>query len=99
MRAFKIFFYRNVVVVYLFGCDAFLDESKNFVIEKEINYPIDRVFPQFNNFQHFTEWHHYFSQDKNYNYRYFLPYEGQGSSMYFENAKQKVNLAKFSFGM
>ncbi len=90
MRGLKIFFFIGILLLSVYSVTMlFLDENKNFVIEKEINYPIERVFPQFNNFQHFTEWNHYFSHDKNYNYRYFLPYEGQGSSMYFENVKQK----------
>ena len=52
---------------------TFVDENKNFTIEKEIEYPIDKVFPQFNNLQNFTRWNSFFSDNKDLSVQYFTP--------------------------
>lgn len=67
-------------ILYFFG-----SESKTFTIEKQINYPIEKVFPQFNNLQNLTRWNHYFSDYKQMNIDYFKPYEGMGSSLSFSD--------------
>ena len=59
----------------------FFEEKNSFVVEKEIDFPLDKVFPQFDDLQNLTRWNDYFLSDKDYRYRYFLPYEGEGSSM------------------
>ena len=67
----------------------FFEEKNSFVVEKEIDFPVDKVFPQFDDLQNFTRWNDYFSSDKDYRYRYFLPYEGEGSSMSYSHTKDK----------
>ena len=42
---------------------TFVDESKNFTVEKEIAYPVEKVFPQFSNLQNFTRWNTFFSDN------------------------------------
>lgn len=66
---------------------TFVDESKNFTIEKEINYPIDKVYPQFNNLQNFTRWNAFFMENKNLSFQYYSPYEGKGSAMTYRDRK------------
>lgn len=68
---------------------TFVEESKNFTIEKEINYPVDKVFPQFNNLQNFSEWNSLFADNDQLGFDYFTPYEGQGSSMKFYDKKDE----------
>lgn len=63
----------------------FVDESKNFTIEKEVSYPVDKVFPQFNNLQNFSRWNTVFSDNKNMSVEFFSPYEGIGSSMKYQD--------------
>ncbi|MRM83182.1 SRPBCC family protein [Riemerella anatipestifer] len=70
----------------------FVDESKSFKVEREIDYPIDKVYPQFSNFQNLTRWYQYFTQNPKLKFEYFLPYEGQGSSMNFVDAKKGVGM-------
>lgn len=67
----------------------FVEEKKNFTIEKEINYPIEKVFPQFNNLQNFTRWNSFFTDNKNLSLQYFTPYEGEGSAMSFRDRKDE----------
>lgn len=67
---------------------SFVAETKNFTIEKEINYPVDKVFPQFNNLQNFTSWIAFFAENDRLTFDYFTPYEGQGSSMSFHDQKE-----------
>ena len=67
----------------------FFEEKNSFVVEKEIEFPLDKVFPQFDDLQNLTRWNDYFLSDKDYRYRYFLPYEGEGSSMSYNHTKDK----------
>lgn len=66
---------------------TFVDENKSFTIEKEINYPIDKVYPQFSNLQNFTRWTAFFSDNKNMSVQFFAPYEGKGSAMSYRDKK------------
>lgn len=91
MRWIKIIF---AVVAFLFAVYSavmyfFADESKSFTVVKEIGYPVEKVFPQFNNFQNFTRWNNYFSGTKDLSVDYYQPYEGQGSAMSFYDKKHK----------
>lgn len=87
MRFFKII---AVIIVLLVGAYAasmyyFVDESKNFTIEKEVDYPLDKVFNQFDNLQNFTQWNNFFSSSKTITIDYYTPYEGQGSSISYND--------------
>lgn len=69
----------------------FVDESKSFTHQTEINYPIDKVFPQFNNLQNFSVWNDYFASQKDLSFAYFTPYEGLGSAMKFSDKNNDVH--------
>ena len=88
MRWLKI----GISIVLFFGAVyavsmTFVDENKNFTIEKEINYPVDKVFTQFNNLQNFSRWNAFFSENKNLTFQYYSPYEGKGSAMTYRDKK------------
>lgn len=90
MRLFKFLTYITIFLLSVYALSMlFVDESKQFTIEKEINYPVDKVFPQFNNLQNFTQWNAFFQNKEEYSYSYYTPYDGQGSSMTFQNSKDK----------
>ncbi|QOW10045.1 polyketide cyclase [Kaistella flava (ex Peng et al. 2021)] len=80
-----------IIVLFLGGVYAvsmtFVDENKNFTIEKEINYPIDKVYPQFNNLQNFARWNSFFTDNKNLTLQFYTPYEGKGSAMTYRDKK------------
>lgn len=65
----------------------FVDESKSFVHHSEIAYPVEKVFPQFNNLQNFTAWNDFFNGKDDISYQFFMPYEGIGSAMKFSDKK------------
>jgi len=92
MRFFKII---AVLVVLMIGAYTvsmyyFVEESKNFRIEKEIDYPVEKVFGQFNNLQHFTRWNNFFTSSKTIDIDYYTPYEGQGSSISYADPKNET---------
>jgi len=66
---------------------SFVDESKTFTHHSEIAYPVDKVFPQFNNLQNFTAWNDFFNEKEDVSYSFFTPYEGLGSAMKFTDKK------------
>lgn len=80
-----------IIILCLFGIYSvsmnFVDESKSFVHHSEIAYPVDKVFPQFNNLQNFTAWNDFFNGKEDISYSFFTPYEGLGSSMKFSDKK------------
>lgn len=87
MRVFKFI---AIIIVLLMGAYAasmyyFVEENKNFTIQKEVNYPLDKVFNQFNNLQNFTRWNNYFLTSKTIKINYYLPYEGKGSSISYQD--------------
>lgn len=83
--------YGTVIVLFLLAVYAasmaFVAESKNFTREKEINYPVEKVFPQFNNLQNFSSWNAFFADNNHLTFEYFTPYSGQGSSMRYQDKK------------
>ncbi|MGX9986874.1 SRPBCC family protein [Chryseobacterium sp. POL2] len=82
-----------LILIILFGIYAvsmtFVDERKEYSIHSNITYPIDKVFPQFNNLQNFSHWNDFFTQDKNLGFSFFTPYSGKDSSMKFYNKKHQ----------
>ncbi len=85
MRWIKILI---LTVATLFGLYSlamyyFAEESKVFSIEKTVDYPVDKVFSQFNNLQNLSRWNNYFSSSKTMTVDFYKPYEGLGSAMSF----------------
>lgn len=60
---------------------SYMEDSKNYSYKKEINYPLEKVFPQFNNLQNYKNWNSLFKDQKNFKYSFFTPYEGQNSTL------------------
>lgn len=85
---FGVFIVLILVAIYAVSM-TFIDESKNFTIEKEINYPVEKVFPQFNNLQNFARWNALFNDQQEFTFQFFTPYEGKGSSMMFRKVDDK----------
>ncbi|SKB66511.1 hypothetical protein SAMN05660477_00608 [Soonwooa buanensis] len=82
-----------LILIILFGIYAvsmtFVEERKEYTVQSKVGYPIDKVFPQFNNLQNFSHWNDFFTSDKNLGFSFFTPYSGQGSSMKFFNKKKQ----------
>ena len=90
MRWLKFGFFTVILFGAVYALSMlFVAESKNFTIEKEIDYPVDKVFPQFNNLQNFARWNTFFSDNKNMKVEFFSPYEGKESSMTFQDMKDE----------
>lgn len=88
MRWFRFTLFGGLFLLLVYSVAMlFLEESKSFTLEKEISYPVQKVFPQFNNLQNFAQWNEFFVSRDGYAYSYYTPYEGQGSSMNYQNLK------------
>jgi effector-binding domain-containing protein len=89
MRLFKFGLLITVVLLGIYAVVMYylVDESKTFTVEKEINYPVEKVFPQFNRLQNFTRWNHYFSSSKTMRVEYYSPYEGKGAAISYVDPK------------
>lgn len=82
-----------LILVFLFGIYAismtFVEERNDYVVKSKVPYPIDKVFPQFNNLQNFARWNDFFTKDANLGFSFFTPYEGKDASMKFFNKKKE----------
>ncbi len=88
MRWFKFVIIVVLVVGGIYAVSMnFVAENKNFTIQKEIDYPVDKVFPQFNNLQNFTRWNSIFTENNQKAFQFFTPYEGKGSAMSYRDKK------------
>lgn len=91
MRWIKYLFF-----IVILGCVGYFamfytqeEQENHYEMEQEVGYPVEKVFSQFENFQHFTRWNGHFSGKEQYSFNYFQPYEGVGSSMTYQNIKEK----------
>ncbi len=73
--------------IYALAMYYLVEESKSFRVEKEINYPVEKVFTQFSNLQNFARWNHFFSSSKTMHLDFYSPYEGKDASMSYEDSK------------
>lgn len=87
---------KYIILLFVIGVGGYFallstakEQQRHFVIEQEVAYPLEKVFPQFENFQNFTRWSGQFSGEERYAFRYFEPYEGVGSAMSYQNIKDK----------
>lgn len=87
MRWFRYALLASVLVLGLYALSMyyFVDERKTFQIEKEINYPVDKVYPQFSNLQNFARWNVYFTDPEKLTVQFYEPYEGKGAAMSFSD--------------
>lgn len=92
MRWFRFIIFSALVLVGIYAASMyFVEENKSFTVEKDINYPLEKVYPQFNNLQNFTRWNQYFKDSKTMSVAFFTPYEGQNASMKFFDKNSNKN--------
>lgn len=88
MRWFKFALFFGIIAFAAFYAFAFnMDETKSFSSQKDLNYSVEKLFPQFNNLQNFTKWNTFFKGHKDFHYAYFTPYEGKNSGLTYYNEK------------
>ncbi len=94
MRWFKfsLLFLLILMGLYAISVFVFVKENETFTVKKEINYNIEKVFPQFNNLQNFARWNALFSGSKTMYVEFYKPYEGTGSSLAFNDESVSGNL-------
>lgn len=66
----------------------FVDENKDFTIERDVNYPLEKIYSQFDNLQNFTRWNNFYSNSKTIKIDYYSPYEGEGSAISYKDPLQ-----------
>jgi len=83
IRLFTVIFL-VMAVIYLISM-FYVEENRNFQVVKEVDFPKAKVFEQFNNTQKFASWYQFSDGNQELHFQYFSPYEGEGSSLHFEN--------------
>lgn len=83
MRTVRLIILGIVILLGIYAASMYylVDESKSFRVEKELNYPVEKVFPQFSNLQNFAKWNHFFASSKTMQLDFYTPYEGKGASL------------------
>lgn len=87
MRLLKYFFIFALVLLgaYTASMYFFVDENKDFTIERDVDYPLEKVYSQFDNLQSFTRWNNFYSSSKTIKISYYSPYEGEGSAISYKD--------------
>ena len=80
-----------LIGAYVASMYYFVEESKTYKEEKEVSFPLEKVYSQFSNFQNFTTWNSYFSTSKTMQVDYFTPYEGEGAAMRYTDKKRGIS--------
>ena len=90
MRWFTVFI---VVAVILLGAYGFatnnIEEGETYSVQKTIDFPVDKVYPQFNNLQNYARWNSRFTENPDMSVVFFAPYEGLNSAMKFSDPKSE----------
>ena len=90
MRWFTVFI---VVAVILLGAYGFatnnIEEGETYSVQKTIDFPVDKVYPQFNNLQNYARWNSRFAENPDMSVVFFAPYEGLNSAMKFSDPKSE----------
>lgn len=87
MRWLKYALLAAVLVLGLYALSMyyFVDERKSYQVDKEVNYPVDKVYPQFSSLQNFARWNVYFSEPEKLTVQFYEPYEGKDAAMSFSD--------------
>lgn len=64
------------------------EEKNTYYLKERVNYPVEKVFPQFTSLQNFTQWIEYF-RTNDLSVSYYTPYEGKDSSIEFYGKKNQ----------
>lgn len=88
MRWFKIALVLGILAFAgYYALASTMEDSKTYTVKKELSYPVEKVFPQFNKLQNFKDWNVYFKNQKKLKYSFFTPYEGQDGGLTYYNEK------------
>lgn len=87
MRWFKYALLAAIAVLglYTLAMYYFVDESKVYRVEKEVDFPVDKVYPQFSSLQNFARWNVYFTEPEKLAVQFYEPYEGKDAAMSFSD--------------
>ncbi|NAW51097.1 polyketide cyclase [Elizabethkingia argentiflava] len=82
-------------LIIIFGIYAismlFVEKTKSFSVKKEVHYPLEKVFPQFNNLCNLSRWNKFVQDgESELSFSFYEPYEGTGSSMRFVNKRDSA---------
>ena len=88
---FGIILIALLVGAYVASMYYFVEESKTYKEQKDVDFPLEKVYSQFSNFQNFTSWNSYFTTSKSMQVDYFTPYDGEGAAMRFTDQKKNIS--------
>ena len=98
MRWLKFGTFLVVIILGIYAISmSFVAENKTFTLKKEINYSIDKIFPQFNNLQNFSRWNAFFTENPNLRFDFFHPMKDKEVRCLTMTRKMKIFSEIFSF--
>lgn len=96
MRWIRFAFIFAVLLLIGYGLSLlFKKGSTEFTIEKNVNYPIEKVFPMFQDLKQFARWNVLVKGSESAQIHFFRPYEGQGASLHYFDPKESHTMEMF----
>ncbi len=79
-----------------YGVSLLLEkDSEQYTFEKQLDYPVDKVFPMFNDLQQFARWNALLKGSETAQTHFFRPYQGKGASLSFSDPESDRFLELF----
>lgn len=69
--------------------------SSEFTIEKNLDYPVEKVFPMFRDLKQFARWNVLVKGSETSQIHFFRPYEGRGASLHYVDPKDNHSMEMF----
>lgn len=95
MKWVKLIITFLVLIFGIYAVSMILWRKQKLFCKKEINFPLEKVFPQFNNLYNFSQWNEFIQENDHLGFSYYTPYDGVGSSMHFVNKKDLQRMVMY----
>lgn len=79
-----------LLVIFAFSKYYVIEQSEKVKVEKELSFPLAKIFSQYNNLQNFVRWNEDVLDTKELFIHYYQPYQGAGSAMSYRNKKGSI---------
>ncbi|MHA6727431.1 SRPBCC family protein [Chryseobacterium sp. A301] len=96
MRWIRFAFIFAALILLGYGLSLLFEKgSTQYTIEKNVDYPLEKVFPMFRDLKQFARWNVLVKGSESSQIHFFRPYEGKGASLHYFDPKNNHTMEMF----